>query len=261
MTYPSAHGDRLRAILVLAATIATVGFNFLAASGLVNGVRPEDVSNKYLTPVTPAGYAFSIWSLIYLGLFAFSVYQILPRNWAKFGRVRTLYVLTCFLNCAWIYFWHHEQIAVCFALILLLAITLFLINSALRNENAGTGQYWVSMAPFGIYYGWVTAATLVNFAVMLVYLGVHLSGASWTLISVILILLAAGIGIWMRARHSNYLHPLAVAWALTAIAVKQSGNTPIVVACAIGVVGCLIAGFSFVVRLPSHSTRQPAANE
>ena len=139
----------------------------------------------------------------------------------------------------------------------MLAVTLFLIDSNL-DEVSGTIEYWVVKAPFAIYFGWVTAATLVNFAVLLVFLDIVLSQTAWAAVSVILILLAAGLGIWLRIASSNYLHPMAIAWALTAIAVKQSGNTPIVVACAAGVVGCLIAGFSFVVKLPSHSTVQPA---
>jgi hypothetical protein len=258
MTDSSEAGNRLRAILVLVATIGTVGFNALAAAGLVNGVRPEDISNKYLTPVTPAGYAFSIWSMIYLGLSAFSIYQILPRNWSKFSRIRTLYIATCLLNIAWIYFWHRDAIAVCFILILLLAVTLYLINSALR-DTSNTTEYWLVRVPFGIYFGWVTAATLVNFAVMLAYLGIQLSVTAWTWTAVVLILAASALGVWIRARQSNYMHPLAIAWALTAIAIKQSGNTLIVVACAVGVVACLIAAFSFVVNLPSRPTAEPAS--
>ena len=260
MTDPAPANERLRATLVVAATVATLAFNFAAAAGLVNGVRPDEVSNKYHTPVTPAGYAFSIWSLIYLGLSAFSIYQMLPKNWTRFARIRTLYIVTCVLNCAWIYFWHHEQIVVCFILILLLAAVLFLINSIMR-EHSGTAEYWLVKAPFGIYLGWVTAATLVNFAVMLVYLGGQFPVSAWTAISVILILLSAAVGVWMRIKQSNYLHPLAIAWALTAIAVEQSGQTLIVIACAAGTVACLIATFSFVINLPSRTAIQPAANE
>ncbi len=258
MTESSAHRDRLRAILVLAATAATITFNFIASAGYVNGVTPAEISDKYPTQVTPAGYAFSIWSLIYLGLAAFSIYQVLPSNWARFGRVRTLYIVTSLLNCSWVYFWHHEMIVACFAIIVLLAVTFFFINESLQDV-AGTAEYWLVKAPFGVYFGWVTAAALINFAVMLTYLGVQLSAAASTWISVVLILAAAAAGIWVRVRQTNYMHPLAVAWASTAIAVKQSGETLIVVACAICVVACLIAAFSFVVNLPSHSATEPAA--
>jgi hypothetical protein len=94
---------------------------------------------------------------------------------------------------------------------------------------------------------------------MLIYLGVGLTETSWAVLSVLLIGLAAGLGIFFRIKMPAYIYPLPIAWALTAIAVKQSGNTAIVVACAVGVIACLIASFSFVVNLPSHSASQPAS--
>ena len=88
----------MRATLVIVATIATIAFNGLAAAGLVNGVTPDVISDKYPTILTPAGYAFSIWSLIYLGMAAFSVYQFLPANLVRFRPVRSLYIFSCLLN-------------------------------------------------------------------------------------------------------------------------------------------------------------------
>ncbi|MDM7921864.1 MAG: TspO/MBR family protein [Pyrinomonadaceae bacterium] len=250
MTDTATGTDRFRAILVLAATIGTIVFNSLAAAGRVGGVTPAEISDKYQTAVTPAGYAFSIWSLIYLGLIAFSIYQLLPSNLAKYRNLRSLYIATAALNCAWIYFWHGDQIAVCLVLIVALAFTLFLINRKLRTTDS-TGEYWMVKAPFSIYFGWVTAASLVNFAILLVNLGVQLSPTGRTGLAVALILIAATLGVVMRMRLNNDLYPLAVAWALAAIGVKQSGQTLIVVAAALGTVACLIAALSFVVNLPS----------
>lgn len=250
MTEPSTGTDRFRAYLVPLATLGTIAFNWLAAMGRVNGVTPAEISDKYPTPITPAGYAFSIWSLIYVGLIAFSIYQLLPANVAKFRSVRSLFILTCALNCGWIYFWHSDQIAICLVLIFLLAVCLFLINLNLR-ETEGPGEYWFVKAPFSIYFGWVTAATLVNFAILLVHWNVARSAAGFMWVGIGLILFAAALGVIIRIRLVNYLYPLAIAWALTAIGVKQSGQTLIVVATAIGTIACLIATLSFVVNLPS----------
>lgn len=254
MTETATGTDRFRAILVVAATIGTIAFNWLAAMGRIGGVTPAEISDKYPTLITPAGYAFTIWSLIYLGLIAFSIYQLLPANVARFRSLRSLYILSCALNCAWIFFWHGDQIAVCFALILALAIVLFFINYVLRRPGS-IGEFWLVKAPFGIYFGWVTAATLVNFAILLVHLNIRLSETSGTLLAVGLILFAALLGVLIRIKLFNYLYPLAVAWALTAIAVKQSGHTAVVTTAAAGVVVCLIATLSFVVNLPSSDNR------
>jgi len=257
MTETSTGTDRFRAILVLAATIGTIVFNALAGMGKIGGVTPAEISAKYQTMITPAGYAFSIWSLIYFGLVAFSIYQLLPANLAKYRNLRTLYIITCALNCGWIYFWHSDQIVICLALIAALAFVLFAINYQLR-QTEGPGEYWAVKAPFSIYFGWVTAATLVNFAIMLAYLDVELTGMAGTGVAVALVLVAAALGIAMRIFLSNALYPVAIAWALTAIAVKQSGNTLVIVACALGVIACLIAALSFVINLPSRGSNTAA---
>jgi hypothetical protein len=258
MTEQPTFTDKFRAALVLAATLGTIAFNWLAAVGRIGGVTPDEVSAKFPTPITPAGYAFSIWSLIYVGLLVFSVYQLLPKNIARFRGVRSLFILSCALNCGWIFMWHSQQIAICLALIVLLAVCLLFINLQLRSTSPDR-DYWPARAPFQIYFGWVTAASLVNLFVLLVYLELELSAESSTALSVALILIAAFLGVIVRWRFAAHLYPLAIAWALTAIAVKQSGHTLIVVACAIGVIACLIATLSFVVNLPSSSTRSPDA--
>lgn len=244
--------DRLRSILVLAATAGMIAFNYLAATGRIGGVDTGAISDRYPTIITPAGYAFSIWSLIYAGLVAFGIYQMLPQNLARFRSVRSLYIASCVLNIAWLYCWHYEQIVAGFLLLAALAALLMAINYQLRDASS-TGEYWLAKAPFGIYFGWVTAAALVNFAVLLVYLRVGLSPSAWATLGVSLILIAASLAVVVRWRVANLFYPLAVAWALTAIAVKQSGDTAIVVACAAGVVTALIAALSFVLKMPSRN--------
>lgn len=238
--------DRIRSVLVLVATIATILFNGLAGAGYVNGVTPEVISNKYPTILTPAGYAFSIWSLIYLGLMAFSILQLLPANLRRFRAVRSLYILSCVFNCAWIYFFHHDQIGVCLAVIVLLWVSLLLIKVKLAG-CATTTETWLMQAPLGIYFGWVTAAGLVNVMVFLKY--IDLPAASSSILGSVLILFAAVCAVVVRLKLLNFFYPLAIAWALTGIAVKQSGNTAIVVSAAVGVVICLITTGSFVVNL------------
>jgi benzodiazapine receptor len=254
MTDAATGTDRFRAILVLAATVAMIVFNWLAAAGRLGGVTPAEISDRYPTLVTPAGYAFSIWSLIFLGLTAFSIYQLLPANIARFRSIRSLYITTCALNSGWIYFWLGGRIAICMALIAALALVLFAINFQLKEAH-GTGDFWAVKAPFSIYFGWVTAAAFVNFAILLAYMNFEFSTSAATGIAVALILFAALLGVVVRFRLSSYLYPLAIAWALTAIAVRQSGQTLVVVAAAVGTIACLLATLSLVVNLPSSDMR------
>ena len=243
----------MRAILVVVATIGTISFNGLSAAGLINGVTPEMISGKYPTVLTPAGYAFTIWILIYVGMMAFSIFQALPANITRFGNVRLLYIVSCVFNCAWIYFWHRDNIGICLAIIVALLVTLLLINMKFKQPES-IGVALVTKAPFGLYFGWVTCAAIVNFAIFLSYMGVTMSKGGSAVFGSICIVIAAGLAVIVRWRLLNYLYAVAIAWGLTAIAVKQSGNTPIVIAAAFGAVICLVTAGSVVVNLKDSTS-------
>jgi hypothetical protein len=245
--------DRMRAVLVIVATVATIAFNGLAAAGYVNGVTPDVISDKYPTVLTPATWAFPIWSLIYLGLLAFSVYQILPANLTRFRAARSLYLLSCLLNCAWINFWHRDQVGICLVLILALLATLIGLLYIFQTRDSVDGPLFTK-TPFGIYAGWVTAATLVNFAVFLKSSGANMSPVAWNVLGVSFLAIAAGLAVVIRLQLKNYLYALAIAWAATAIGVKQSGNTTIVVAASICLIVGLVMAVSFVLEQKSTTT-------
>lgn len=234
--------EKLKPYLVIIATIGVIAMNALAAMGYIGGVTPEVISNKYPTFVTPAGYAFSIWGWIYLGLIIFSVYQALPSKFEKFAKMRTLYLISCLLNCLWLYFWHHEQITVSLFVILTLLASLAFINLTLERENNLLARF-----VFGLYFGWVTVASIVNATIALLFNGFQASDQTGILSAVGLIIVAAVIGVFLRHKLPNIAYPIAIAWAVTAIAVKQSGKTAIVVTAGIAVIALLISAFSFVV--------------
>ncbi len=246
--------DKIQQILVIVATVGMLVFNYLAATGTLGGIDTGAVSDKYATRITPAGYAFAIWSLIYLGLIVFSIYQVLPSNTEKFRGLRRAYIFSCLANCAWLYFWHQEMIVICLFVILALLGTLAFINSKLQNTENYT-EFWLVKFPFGLYFGWVTAATILNATIALVYLNVQVSDSAAAILGAILILVAATLGVIIRWKLTNYFYPLAIAWALTAIAVKQSGQTLIVAAAAVGVIACLLAALSFVMNMPSSENK------
>lgn len=244
---------KFSAILAAFATVVTIAFNSLAAAGYVNGVTPGEVSALYPTVVTPAGYAFSIWSLIYLGLIAFSIFQLLPSQVERLAEIRTVFIASCLLNCAWVYFWHLGQIAICFVIILLLLAMLILLLVRI-NGCATTGETWFVQAPFGIYAGWVTVASMANLAIMLAFFEVKLSRVAEMSLAVTMIVVAALAAVMVRVKLGNFFYPLAVAWALTAIAVKQGGNTLIVVAAALAVIICLVTTGSVVTTLKDSTS-------
>ncbi|MGI8555641.1 MAG: hypothetical protein ACR2LT_04715 [Pyrinomonadaceae bacterium] len=246
--------ERIKQILVIVATGGVILINYLAAVGLVNNISPAAISAKYPTLITPAGYAFSIWGLIYFGLMVFSIYQVLPKNAEKFRLLRTVYILNCAANCLWIYCWHHEMPVICLGIIFLLLGTLAFINVGLQKTDSYS-EYWLAKAPLGLYFGWVTAAAILNAAVALVYLNVQVSDSTGEILGAVLLLAAGVLGVIICLKLKNYFYPLGIAWALTAIAVEHGGHTLIISAAAGGVSVCLLAALSFVMFMKSSEIR------
>lgn len=244
--------QRIKQFLVIIATIGVILINYLAGTGYINDKTPAYISDKYPTLLTPSGYAFSIWSLIYLGLIAFSIYQALPRNAERFAKIRTIYIFNCAANCLWIYLWHYEQILPSLAVMFVILATLVYINLNVRNLESAT-EFWIARIPFNIYFGWVTVATILNFTIALVYLGVKTPDFVTTVLACVLLVVATILGAVMRIKFSNAAYPVTVAWALTAIAVKQSVQTAIVTVTAFCVVALLISALSGIVK-----TKKPA---
>ncbi|HTH51373.1 MAG TPA: hypothetical protein VL501_05545 [Pyrinomonadaceae bacterium] len=237
------------AALVMLATIVTVVVNFLAATGRINGVAPDEVSNRYPTVITPAGWTFSIWSLIYTGLIAFSIYQLLPAKVARFDRLRLPYIVSCILNCGWILLWHHFHIGMCAVVITLLLASLFWVNLRIEKPTSLV-ETIVVKGTFGLYAGWVTVATLVNVLVYLVSSDIEWSATVWVIIGILCLVMAAAAAVLVRIRLGNFVYPLAVAWAAAGIGANQSGkSTAIVVTTAIVCIGCLIVAGTVVTEL------------
>ena len=173
--------EKIRQILVVPATAGVIVINYLGGTGAINNTTVGEISDKYPTLVTPAGYAFSIWGLIYLGMILFSLYQLLPSNTANphFLRTRTIYIASCVANCAWIYFWLHERIWLATGVIFILLAALAFINLNLKGANS-IAETWLARLPLSIYFGWVTVAAIINTAVALVFTGVEASNSTAT---------------------------------------------------------------------------------
>ena len=241
-------------MLVMLATVGTVVVNFLAATGRINVVLPNEISDKYPTVITPSGWAFSIWSLIYAGLIAFSILQMLPSRLAEFRRVRVPYIVSCLLNVSWILLWHHFQIGATVFVITLLLASLFWVNVRIaRPTSFGAGI--LTKGVFGLYAGWVTVAALVNLIVYIVSLGVEWTAATWNVVGILCLVIAFIATIVVRVSLRDFVYPLSVAWAAAAIGANQSGkNTAIVIATALLCIGCLIVSGSVVTELKGSTT-------
>jgi translocator protein len=236
--------EKIKQTLVLIATFAVIFVNYLASTGYINGVTPDFVSNKYPTIVTPAGYAFSIWGIIYVGIIAFAVFQAMPMQLENLRKIRTPYLVSCLANCVWIYLWHHElMVASVFAMLVLLASMIAI------NVNLSVKDSLIARIPFGIYFGWICVATIANITICFSYLGMETTKPTAILLTCILILVATILGIIMRFKLPNAAFAVTIAWAILAIAIKNGSVTAISAVSAFSFMGLLIAALLPFIRL------------
>ena len=242
--------ERLKQILVIIATLGVIFVNWQAASGNLGNVTTGEISDKYPTFITPSGYAFAIWSLIYFGLILFSIYQALPaqKENPRFRKIRIAYILSCAANCGWLYAWHYEMIPFSLLLIFILLGSLAFMNVNLQNAES-TAETFLARVPFNLYFGWVTVAAIINFTITLLFLGVRISDSATIILACLLVVIATVLGGIIRFKLNAGAYALAIAWAVTAIAVKQSGKTLLVVTCAFAVIALLIVFLTPFLRL------------
>jgi benzodiazapine receptor len=216
----------------IAAFIAVVIVNGLAgATSIIGGRNTAQVSNSFPTLITPAGYVFSIWGIIYLLLGAFVVYQALPGQKGKLfqSRIGWLFILSCLANIFWLFLWQSEFLILTVpVMFLLLASLIFIyIRLGIGRQKAPPIEKLAVYFPFSVYLGWITIASIANVATTLVSLnwgGFGLSDQIWAALIVITVLIIATLVIFTR---KDIAYTLVIIWALVGIGVNHNSNQPV----------------------------------
>lgn len=207
--------------------------NGLAGSTtIIGGRNTAQISDANPTLITPAGYVFSIWGVIYVLLGVFAVYQALPsQRGSQFqSRIGWLFVLSSIANMVWLFLWQSVLLVASTVLMFLLLSTLILIYLRLGvgKAKATIREKLAVHLPFSVYLGWITIASIANVAVTLVsvgWAGFGISQATWATVVVVVALL---ISILVLVTRRDLAYALVIIWALVGIAAKQSGTPAIV---------------------------------
>ncbi|MCV7282159.1 tryptophan-rich sensory protein [Mycolicibacterium flavescens] len=223
-------------VAVCLATAATLFVNYLANSLPINGQTTGDVTRRVEVSFVPAGYVFSIWSLIYLGLIAYSAYLVVaavkgrPDSGAA-GAIAPWYLLTALANCCWLFAWHHNMFPLSMLLMVVLLSALIVIyRLQVARPATSTLERWTVHIPFRVYLGWISVATIANATITLDDAGWNGFGISEPTWGVIMILVAAALGVVMTLRHKDLAYALVIIWALVGIAVRLNETTSVLVA-------------------------------
>ncbi len=216
----------LKSMNVLAFAL-TVVINALAGgTRLLGGKLTAEISDAYPTLITPAGYVFSIWGVIYILLGVFVVYQLLPSQREKnyHEKISWLFVLTCLLNITWLFLWQYEYLTISVVIMFMLLATLITIYLRLNigKSAAPLSDRLAVHLPFSVYLGWITIASIANVAVMLVSVrwdGFGISPETWAIMIIVIALL---VTLLVVATRRDLAYGLVIIWALLGIAAKQS---------------------------------------
>ncbi len=201
-----------------------------ALSNILNfgGVNTGEAADRFFSYFTPAGYVFSIWSVIYTLLIIFIIYQARPSqvNEDYLGKIGYLYLIGGLFNVSWLIAFHFAVDTTVLLLLtepLMLGILLTLLYTYFR---LGIGVSEVSLSqklavhlPVSVYVGWISVATIANTASVLnEYLTIPLDTQYlWTALVLVVALLLA---IVMLVKRRDIAYSLVVVWAAVGIYVK-----------------------------------------
>ncbi|WP_322907612.1 tryptophan-rich sensory protein [Paenibacillus sp. SGZ-1009] len=203
---------------------AVLVVNYMASALTLFGRDTGQISDQYELYITPAGYAFSIWSIIYVLLIGFIIYQFRDRDDSQ-EAVLTIgpwLFLNSLCNMGWLLLWHSLQLEIAVLVIVLLLVTLIIPYVKIRRIVHPTiAQIWFVKLPYSIYMGWVSVATILNIGIALnknEWSGFGLSPTVWSVIGLIV---GALIALVISYRFRDSIYPLVFVWAYVAIAVKH----------------------------------------
>ena len=220
-------------IITIILTLLTIIVNGLANALPLNGQGTGEISDRFSIYFVPAGYVFTIWGLIYLGILGFMIYQALPAQLDNrlIRKISPAYWISSLANIAWIFLWHYEIFTFTLPVMLTILASLLYIYIQISKESSDLtlSQKWFIKFPFSIYLGWISVASIANASQVLFFFGwggLGISPAVWT---VIMLVIAAGLGILMNWRENDALYVLVLIWAFVGIAVSQADTSMVAI--------------------------------
>lgn len=220
-------------VLNLFLFIAVIAVNYLANALPIGGNTTGEVSALYDNLFVPAGWAFSIWGLIYLGLgywvirpFFVGRDDISNRAVNRAGLWLSINFL---LNMVWLLLWHNLMIFT--SIIAMLGILGSLLILFIRIDPGGKyslrdPSWWGIQAPISLYLGWICVATIANVSGWLSSLGftLGLAEAQWL---AILLVIAPMPALFLLNKYRDPVPALVVLWALAGIYNRYSGRVDV----------------------------------
>ena len=215
-------------LYAVGAVVVMLIVNGLAGSTTVlGGVNTAIVSDSFPNLFAPAGVTFAIWGVIYWLLilhigWLFGLVGKQSKSMVKATNdILPLFVTSSVLNIAWIFAWQYKVIWLSAILMLGLLVSLIMIAKRLSVERYSWKEWLFVRAPFSVYFGWITVATIANITTWLV--SINWDGGSYSegMWMVVVLLVGAVIGITTAVRHYDWAYLAVFVWAYAGILLKH----------------------------------------
>lgn len=253
----SFNSEMLRRWVNFLAIVAAFLMNIYANVSPPNGVTIGEIANTTFRNVLilPANYAFAIWGLIYLGLFCFGVYHLLPAQQqnSRLSRGGYLITLASLAQIAWVFLFQYRYFGLSVPAMLVILGSLIALYQKFNigKERVGNKEKWLVYNPISIYLAWISVATIVNVASALYAGGWNNWGIAPEVWTIIMLLVGAFLGGLVTFQRPDVAFNLVFVWAFVAIAIRQAAVVPVVVTAAVlaVVLGALALWRSFDRRI------------
>ncbi|ANU11717.1 hypothetical protein A1A1_10656 [Planococcus antarcticus DSM 14505] len=239
----------IRILLMTIAFIAVVVMNTLANTLPINGQTTGEISNRLLVLFTPAGYVFSIWSIIYLllAVWIIAFWMRLRKGEIPSSKIALFFILSCVFNISWLLLWHYEFFA--WSIVAMLGYLVALI--ALYLQYGNSERTFTERLPISVNMGWISVATIANISFVLTYYnwsGWGLSDQLWT---VIMLTVATALALHIRFHHADIPFALVFIWAFIGIAVKHGTDEMLVTTASLFLSGVILTGILLIKKRTS----------
>lgn len=214
--------------LAAAAIFGNIFLNYYSNTHPLNGQTMGAVSAKYPTLLTPAGYAFSIWGVIFLGLTIYAVWQLLPaqRLLSLPDALAKPLALANVATGAWVVLFAYELILPSVGVMLVILGTLITAyGRARRRVLAQAAPAWASL-PVALYLGWISVASVINVTTGLQQLGWQPVQGGAIVLALGMLVVVVALALIISRVFQEVAFPLVVAWALVAIWRAQINEVP-----------------------------------
>ncbi|SDW76973.1 tryptophan-rich sensory protein [Paenibacillus sp. CF384] len=195
----------------------------------LGGQTTGQIAAKYPVLIQPAAYAFGIWTVIYALLAGFVVYSFTKKgSRSRSVQACSLYfMLSCLFNVGWLAAFHLEKLKTSVIIMFSLLLTLIILYTRLRsfsNKPFTLADRIFVLLPFSFYLGWICVASIVNVAVALYAFHWDRFGISEEAWTIIMLMIAAWLAIWMSTRNNDWAIATVFIWAFIAIGVSNDSH-------------------------------------